>query len=178
MVGTGHEWWIHPSAYQIYPSKKITRRHRTLRSICCLCDQVSHSYNLLVKWLFCRKISKKQIRKGMVLLSGAEQPKSCWEFMAELLILNHPTTISKNYEAMIHCGAVRQTAKILEMSKEVLRTGDRDKIRFRFTRRPEYIVPNTRIGMYFLNICSFFCWSQSYALLNILKTEQILIFKN
>lgn len=57
-----------------------------------------------------------------------------WEFEAEILILNHPTTISKNYEAMIHVGAVRQTAKILTMGKEVLRTGDRDRIRFRFTR--------------------------------------------
>lgn len=46
---------------------------------------------------------------------------------------------------MIHVGAVRQTAKILEMSKEVLRTGDRDKLRFRFTRRPEYITKGTRL---------------------------------
>jgi GTPase len=81
----------------------------------------------------------------MVLLSGAEQPRSVWEFEAEILILNHPTTISKNYEAMIHAGAVRQTAKILDMNKEVLRTGDRGKLHFKFTRRPEYIVPGTRL---------------------------------
>lgn len=81
----------------------------------------------------------------MVLLSGVEQPKAAWEFEAEILILNHPTTISQNYEAMIHVGAVRQTAKILHMNKDVLRTGDRDRILFRFTRRPEYIVPGTRL---------------------------------
>jgi len=74
-----------------------------------------------------------------------EPPKAVWEFDAEILILNHPTTISKNYEAMIHVGAVRQTAKILDMGKEVLRTGDRDRIRFRFVRRPEYVLPGTRL---------------------------------
>ena len=31
------------------------------------------------------------------------------------------------------------------MDKEVLRTGDRSKVRFRFIKQPEYIKPGTRL---------------------------------
>ncbi|CAF3922893.1 unnamed protein product [Rotaria magnacalcarata] len=90
-----------------------------------------------------RKIRKSELRKGMVLLSPAIPPVAYWEFDADLLILHHPTTISTKYQAMVHCGSIRQTATIITMSVEHLRTGDRANVRFRFIKSPEYL----RVGM-------------------------------
>lgn len=90
-----------------------------------------------------RKIKKSELRKGMVLLSPIIPPVAYWEFEADLLILHHPTTISAKYQAMVHCGSIRQTATIISMSVEHLRTGDRATVRFCFIKSPEYL----RLGM-------------------------------
>ena len=36
----------------------------------------------------------------MVLVSPALNPKACWEFEGDILVLHHPTTISPRYQAM------------------------------------------------------------------------------
>lgn len=89
-----------------------------------------------------KKIKRSDIRKGMVMVSPALKPQACWEFEGEILVLHHPTTISPRYQAMVHCGSVRQTASILSMSVDYLRTGDKAKVHFRFMKNPEFI----RIG--------------------------------
>lgn len=43
----------------------------------------------------------------------------------------------------VHVGSVRQTASIITMSEEHLRTGDKAQVRFRFIKNPEYL----RTGM-------------------------------
>lgn len=80
-----------------------------------------------------------------MMLSPKLNPMACFEFEAEVLILHHPTTIAPNYQAMVHVGSIRQTATILKMNKEVLRTGDRDTILLRFIRHPEYVRIGTRM---------------------------------
>ncbi|XP_067125333.1 GTP-binding protein 1 [Centruroides vittatus] len=90
-----------------------------------------------------KKIRRSDIRKGMVMVSSALNPQACWEFEGEILVLHHPTTISPRYQAMVHCGSIRQTASILKMSKECLRTGDKAIVHFRFIKNPEYL----RAGM-------------------------------
>ncbi|XP_052862064.1 GTP-binding protein 1 [Anopheles cruzii] len=95
-----------------------------------------------------KKIKRSQIRKGMVMVSPALNPQACWEFDCEILVLHHPTTISSKYgrwSAMVHCGSIRQTAQILQMSKECLRTGDKAVVRFRFIKNPEYMKPGQRM---------------------------------
>lgn len=92
-----------------------------------------------------KKVKRSEVRKGMVLVAKEVKPKACYEFDAEVLVLFHSTTISTRYQAMTHCGNVRQTAGIINMDKEVLRTGDRSKVRFRFIKQPEYIKAGTRI---------------------------------
>ncbi|VDP59719.1 unnamed protein product [Schistosoma curassoni] len=84
--------------------------------------------------------------KGMVLLAPELKPKACIEFIAEVLILHHPTTISVGYQAMVHAGPVRQTATILKLnSHERLRTGDKDMVVFRFIKSPEYLYTGLRL---------------------------------
>jgi len=92
-----------------------------------------------------KKVKRKDLRKGTVLLgTDLESPKAVWEFKGEVVILHHPTTIMTNYQAMVHVGAVRQTAQITEMSTEALRTGDKAICHFRFVKNPEWLVPERR----------------------------------
>ncbi|XP_061130823.1 GTP-binding protein 1-like [Syngnathus typhle] len=86
-----------------------------------------------------KKIKRSSIRKGMVMVSPKLMPQATWEFEAEILVLHHPTTISPRYQAMVHCGSIRQTATILSMSKDCLRTGDKAAVHFRFIKTPEYL---------------------------------------
>eukprot|EP00826_Nyctotherus_ovalis_P042898 TRINITY_DN4481_c0_g1_i5.p1 TRINITY_DN4481_c0_g1~~TRINITY_DN4481_c0_g1_i5.p1 ORF type:complete len:129 (+),score=35.47 TRINITY_DN4481_c0_g1_i5:117-503(+) len=79
----------------------------------------------------------------MLLADKALNPKAAWEFTAEVMILHHATMIQKNYQAVVHCGVIRQTAEVAEMDKEYLKTGDKGNIRFRFLYRPECL----HIGM-------------------------------
>ena len=45
----------------------------------------------------------------------------------------------------MHVGSVRQTATILTMTEEHLRTGDKATVRFRFIKNPEYLKPDMRM---------------------------------
>ncbi|KAJ3139420.1 GTP-binding protein 1 [Physocladia obscura] len=92
-----------------------------------------------------KKVKRSSLRKGMVMLSKAADAKAYFEFEAEILVLYHSTTISTKYQAMLHCGGVRQTAKIIGMDQGVLRTGDRALVQFRFMRNPEYLKIGTRL---------------------------------
>ncbi|KAK6170850.1 hypothetical protein SNE40_019146 [Patella caerulea] len=92
-----------------------------------------------------KKIKRSVIRKGMVMVSPKLEPKACWEFEGEILVLHHPTTISVRYQAMVHVGSVRQTATILNMTEEHLRTGDKAHVRFRFIKNPEYLKPDMKM---------------------------------
>ena len=76
----------------------------------------------------------------MVLLDKQSDYKTVREFEAEVIILHHATTIKPKYQAVVHAGVVRQTAQVVSIQdKELLRTGDRGLVRFRFINSPEYI---------------------------------------
>ena len=92
-----------------------------------------------------KKVKRSQLRKGMVILDPLLKPMACREFEAEILILYHSTTIQPNYQAVVHCGVAQQTAKIVSMEEELLRTGDKAKCRLRFMYWPEYIKEGSRM---------------------------------
>jgi len=81
----------------------------------------------------------------MVLIDRELQPTPIWEFEAEVMILHHATTIRPNYQAVIHCGVIRQSAKVVEIDSDYLRLNDKGTIRFRFMHRPEYVKKGTTI---------------------------------
>uniref|UniRef100_H2ZBE9 GTP-binding protein 1 n=1 Tax=Ciona savignyi TaxID=51511 RepID=H2ZBE9_CIOSA len=91
-----------------------------------------------------KKVKRSHIRKGMVMVHPKSNPSAVWEYMGEILVLHHPTTISSKYQAMVHCGSIRQTASILHMNKDHLRTGDKAAVHFRFLKNPEFIKPGTK----------------------------------
>lgn len=49
----------------------------------------------------------------MYLVSESLAPVASWVFEAEILVLHHPTTISINYQAVVHCGSIKQSAAII-----------------------------------------------------------------
>lgn len=101
-----------------------------------------------------RRIRRKDVRKGMVvLLAKSEanpnmivpQPKVHREFVAEVLILSHATTIRTKYQAMLHVGPISQTCSIVDIDRAYIRTGDRATVAFRFCQRPEFLAVGDRI---------------------------------
>ncbi|CCD55576.1 hypothetical protein QC760_009642 [Botrytis cinerea] len=94
-----------------------------------------------------KRVRRKDVRKGMVVLPKSEHnsPKVYREFVAEVLILSHATTIKTKYQAMLHVGPVSQTCAIIDIDRSYIRTGDRATVAFRFVQRPEYLAPGDRL---------------------------------
>lgn len=85
-------------------------------------------------------LKKEHIRKGMVLLEKQNEYKTVRYFEAEVIILHHATTIKPKYQAVVHIGVVRQTAQVMSIKdRELMRTGDRAIVLFKFINSPEYI---------------------------------------
>lgn len=91
-----------------------------------------------------KKVKRSATRKGQVLVSPAMKPAAVWEFDADIFVITHSTTITTNYEAVIHCGCTRQTATIIDV-EGILRAGLRGRVRFRYKYRPEFIQAGDRI---------------------------------
>lgn len=130
-------------------------------------SKVSNSFAGQNVSLALKKVRRSGIRKGMVIVSMSSNPRASWEFEAEILVLYHSSTIAIRYQAMVHCGSVRQAARVCEIvdtigaggkcvivpetdenaaaGKRVVRTGDRATIRFRFLQSPEYIKEGVRL---------------------------------
>jgi GTPase len=101
-----------------------------------------------------RGVRRKDVRKGMVVVHkpdeskvgpAVQQPKVYREFVAEVLILSHATTIKTKYQAMLHVGPVSQTCSIIDIDRAYIRTGDRATVAFRFVQRPEFLAVGDRI---------------------------------
>ncbi len=73
------------------------------------------------------------------MVSPKLQPRACWEFQGDIMVLHHPTTIATRYQAMVHCGSIRQTASIVGMDADCLRTGDKAAVHFKFVKHPEFL---------------------------------------
>ncbi|KAF8625439.1 hypothetical protein AX15_005396 [Amanita polypyramis BW_CC] len=89
-----------------------------------------------------KRVRRDDVRKGMVLVHKTDVlPRAVRQFEGQVLVLYHNTTLQKNYQAMLHCGAVRQTVKIIGMDHPlgVLRTGDKATVQFEFISHPEFI---------------------------------------
>lgn len=67
------------------------------------------------------------------------------EFVAEVLILSHATTIKTRYQAMVHIGGISQTCAIIDIDRSYIRTGDRATVAFQFVQRPEFLTRGDRI---------------------------------
>jgi elongation factor 1-alpha len=86
-----------------------------------------------------------QIKKGCLVVSSLKQLKNIgYEFSADIQILHHSTTISGRFCSVIHCGVIKQTARIILDGEQVLKNGDKASVKFRFLQRPEFIEVGTQ----------------------------------
>lgn len=58
---------------------------------------------------------------------------------------NGGSSLSALSPLAVHCGSIRQTATILSMDKDCLRTGDKATVHFRFIKTPEYLHIDQRL---------------------------------
>jgi GTPase len=93
------------------------------------------------------QMKRSIFRKGMMLIGKDAEPESIWEFTAEIVILHNPTTIKPKYQAVIHCGVIRQAAKIVSINKDHLKMGDKGYVHFKFMYRPEYLKEGAALMM-------------------------------
>jgi len=106
-----------------------------------------------------KKIDRKLIRKGIVLISSKSEKLAVKTFIAKVDVMkSHSTTIKKGYEPLFCLNSIRQTVRILEIKDKknsrnvvnddnVLRTNDNAMIKLHFKYRPEYIKVNSRFIM-------------------------------
>ncbi|KAH9047892.1 GTP-binding protein 1 [Lactarius hengduanensis] len=93
-----------------------------------------------------KHVPRAAVRKGMVIVPRTEAPpRAVQRFEGQVLILYHNTTMQPNYQAMLHCGAIRQTVRIVSIDhpQNLLRTGDRATVIFEFIAHPEFV----KVGM-------------------------------
>ena len=102
-------------------------------------------------------IERKDIKKGMVLIDDLDKWKKniIKSFIAKITVLQHSTTIKNGYSPVIHCGPIRQTAKLefLKSDDSVdesynstndihIRSGDTKEVQFTFCHNYEFIEGN------------------------------------
>jgi len=101
-----------------------------------------------------KNITRKEIKKGMIVVSDNTKLKlAVKQFIIQIHILHSPTTIKEGYEPFVHIEHVRQTVRMLEITKDdltedlvankLLRCGDKANVKLEFVSRPEYI----KVGM-------------------------------
>ena len=78
-----------------------------------------------------KNIRKEEIRRGMVLTE--EEGKRAREFIGDIFILSHPTTIKEGYEPVLHLETISESVRFEELyGREYLSVGDRAKVRMKF----------------------------------------------
>jgi len=87
------------------------------------------------------EIHKYMIKKGMIILDNIDKFKNniTKTFWARINILHHSSTIRTGYCPTIHCGPIRQAARLNMDNNSVLRTGDNTIVQFTFISHPEFI---------------------------------------
>ena len=95
-------------------------------------------------------IERKEIKKGMVLIDDFEKWKKniVKKFKAKITVLQHSTTIKNGYSPVIHCGPVRQSARLdfvkknQDESNHHIRSGDTEEVYFTFSHHSEFLEKN------------------------------------
>jgi GTPase len=100
------------------------------------------TYN--IKFTNSKKVlSRSQLKKGMVLIDDENywRKNIAKSFEARVTILQHSTTIKSGYSPVIHCGPIRQSARII-LQDQPVRSGDSKIVKVEFVGHPEFLEKN------------------------------------
>jgi len=94
-------------------------------------------------------LKKKLIRPGIILRH--EKPVVCKQFIANVKIYHHSTTINKGYEVFINCGMIREPVKFIDINSNnkqnnhILINGDTGDVLIEFQKNLNYVELNQQI---------------------------------
>lgn len=88
-----------------------------------------------------KNVDDGDVERGMVLTS--EPGDAVREFMAEVMVLNHPTRIRSGYEPVVHLETVSE-ATVFEPRNGYILPGEKDDVRVRFKFRPYMVKEGQR----------------------------------
>ena len=144
-IHVNQKLWIGPVNNKFIPIKARSL-HNNIK------QNVTTIYNgevgcMAIKFTTKEIITREQIIKGVMIFSDSKFKKNVSsKFKAKITILNHSTTICNNYQPVIHCGPIRQSAKLtiidnseISSDKICLRTGNTAIVLFTFMFHPEYL---------------------------------------
>ncbi len=76
-------------------------------------------------------VNLNEIERGMSVHDINSNPTATKEFEAEVVVLNHPTSITEGYEPVVHIETISETSIITPMKKNMI-AGDKGKVKVRF----------------------------------------------
>lgn len=85
-----------------------------------------------------RNVDVDNLERGMVLLPRDSNPTPTQSFEAEVMVLNHPTSITDGYEPVIHLETISETVVINPSTNQML-AGDKGHANFEFKFNSHYI---------------------------------------
>lgn len=96
-------------------------------------------------------MNKNNIKKGLIIVNK-DNCTTVKEFIADIFIFHHSTTVSKKteqkagYQPIIHCNGVRQSAEIINIFNKtgVVRANDKCRAHFKFVHYNEQINPGSK----------------------------------
>jgi len=88
-------------------------------------------------------VEEREIERGMALLPRESDPDPIREFSAEVMVLNHPTSIDDGYEPVVHVETISEAA-VFYPDGGTLLPGDTGTARIRFKFRPYLIEEGQR----------------------------------
>ncbi|MFC7209499.1 GTPBP1 family GTP-binding protein [Natronoarchaeum sp. GCM10025321] len=88
-------------------------------------------------------VEEREIERGMALLPRESNPDPIREFSAEVMVLNHPTSIDDGYEPVVHVETISEAA-VFHPDGGTLLPGDTGTARIRFKFRPYLIEEGQR----------------------------------
>eukprot|EP00800_Vazella_pourtalesii_P000539 TRINITY_DN104_c0_g1_i4.p1 TRINITY_DN104_c0_g1~~TRINITY_DN104_c0_g1_i4.p1 ORF type:complete len:435 (-),score=102.58 TRINITY_DN104_c0_g1_i4:94-1398(-) len=87
-----------------------------------------------------KQLNRDSVRIGMVGLGLDKECVSCMEFIADTYLIYHTTnSITSKFRLTVYINSIRQQAIVVDIEDDVLEPGNNKKVRFRFTRHPEYL---------------------------------------
>jgi len=137
-IKVGQKMFIGPYLGKLVPVKVWSLHNNNRENV----DQLNNRNRGCIAFRVSDKklhFGKPEVRKGMIIVSENITKNICYQFKCNIKVLNHSTTISRRYSPVIHCGTVRQTARIILDELQTLKMGDKAEVSFRFVDRPEFM---------------------------------------
>ncbi|WGI17770.1 GTP-binding protein [Methanonatronarchaeum sp. AMET-Sl] len=82
---------------------------------------------------------KIDIKRGMALCSPQTNPETVKEFIADIVVLNHPTKIEEGYEPVIHIETISEATKFTDIKGDYITAGEKTEAKLKFKFNSHYV---------------------------------------